>query len=152
MSLIAASQDDIDEGKHAALADLYFLLTLDASLVDAAEKQASKNELLEGIKKHSALKSIKFIFFLFISFVNQFLPLLFSSLLFPCSSNIHFSPTNSDTFPFFFSHFISPLPLPPCLCRDERVLPALRRHARLGFRCNTSIIHAGRQRQRACRD
>ena len=64
MSLIAASQEDIDEGKHAALADLYFLLTLDASLVDAAEKQASKNELLEGIKKHSALKSLNlFVFF-----------------------------------------------------------------------------------------
>ena len=115
MSLIAASQDDIDEGKHAALADLYFLLTLDASLVDAAEKQASKNELLEGIKKHSALKSIKFIFFLFISFVNQFLPLLFSSLLFPCSSNIHFSPTTSDTFPFFFPTSSLPsLSLPAC--------------------------------------
>ena len=57
MSLIAASQEDIDEGKHAALADLYFLLTLDDSLVDAAEKQASKNTLLEGIKKHSESKS-----------------------------------------------------------------------------------------------
>ena len=79
MSLIAASQEDIDEGKHAALADLYFLLTLDASLVDAAEKQASKNELLEGIKKHSALKSLKLFFFFFHSFLKS---IPSSSLLF----------------------------------------------------------------------
>ena len=53
MSLIAASQEDIDAGKHAALADLHFLLTLNDSIVTPAEKQTTKDQLLEGIKKNS---------------------------------------------------------------------------------------------------
>ena len=48
MSLIAASAEALAEGKHAALADLHFLLTLDESIVNAAEKQTTKAQLLEG--------------------------------------------------------------------------------------------------------
>lgn len=52
MSLIAASAEALAEGKHAALADLHFLLTLDESIVNAAEKQTTKAQLLEGIQEN----------------------------------------------------------------------------------------------------
>jgi|MEHZ01.2.fsa_nt_MEHZ010473437.1_1 hypothetical protein len=56
MSLIQASELDIAEGKHAGLADLHFLLTLDEAFVDAAEKQVTKTTLMEGIKKDSTFQ------------------------------------------------------------------------------------------------
>ena len=66
MSLIAASQEDIDAGKHAALADLHFLLTLNDSIVTPAEKQTTKDQLLEGIKKNSRC------FVIFLTLFNHF--------------------------------------------------------------------------------
>jgi hypothetical protein len=53
MSLIAAAQEDIDAGKHSALPDKLFLLTLDDSIVPAQEKKDIKDQLLDGIKTNS---------------------------------------------------------------------------------------------------
>jgi len=69
MSLIAASAEALAEGKHAALADLHFLLTLDESIVNAAEKQTTKAQLLEGK------------FYLKTPFISNRSPLLYLSLV-----------------------------------------------------------------------
>jgi hypothetical protein len=101
MSMIAASQADIDLGTHAKLSDLHFLLTLDDSIVDPSEKKAAKDQLLEGIQKNGKGS--------FFSFFFQF-PL--SNFIFSFYLHSHRPPTfvsRSQSFYFSYERFLSAL-------------------------------------------